>query len=192
MTVTILAAPDTEPPQVMLAEPGEGDTVSGSILVQANATDNVGVASIEFFIGATSLGTVTTPPYELTWDSTSFADGPYAVKATATDSSGNGASSTVNVNVDNSVLNNVAPAVEAGDNQTIELPTNSVNLAGIVTDDGLPSGILNIGWSVMDAPPGGSVIFADQTAAVTTATFDIDGVYELRLRADDSLLVTSD
>src|SRR6266571_3105717 len=40
--------PDTTPPMVRIASPASGATVSGTITVTADASDNVGVAGVQF------------------------------------------------------------------------------------------------------------------------------------------------
>ncbi|HKR11221.1 MAG TPA: PKD domain-containing protein [Pyrinomonadaceae bacterium] len=84
---------------------------------------------------------------------------------------------------------NLAPVVNAGADQTITLPAVA-NLQGTVTDDGLPSAALSVTWSKMSGP--GNVVFANVNAASTTASFDADGVYVLRLSASDTALTTTD
>ncbi|MBN2371451.1 MAG: VCBS repeat-containing protein, partial [Vicinamibacteria bacterium] len=80
---------------------------------------------------------------------------------------------------------NRQPEVDAGPDQTISLPTNEVTLSGVVSDDGLPEcAPLTILWSKVSGP--GAVVFADPSAAVTTATFSAAGEYVLRLTADDT------
>ncbi len=86
---------------------------------------------------------------------------------------------------------NQAPQVNAGSDQTITLPA-SANLSGTVTDDGLPNppGAVTITWSKDSGP--GTVTFGNASAASTTATFGADGVYILRLTANDGALPASD
>jgi len=85
---------------------------------------------------------------------------------------------------------NIAPAVNAGPDQTITLPNNAT-LNGTVTDDGLPVGAtLTITWSKVSGP--GTVTFANADAASTTATFSQAGTYVLRLSVSDTQLTTSD
>lgn len=82
---------------------------------------------------------------------------------------------------------NKAPVVNAGPDQTITLPVNSVTLSGTATDDGLPNppGRLTYAWT-------GSASFSAPTALSTTATFSAAGSYVLRLTASDSVLSASD
>ncbi len=79
---------------------------------------------------------------------------------------------------------NEAPTVNAGADTSITLPTNTVNLTGSVSDDGLPNdGLLSTVWTVESG--AGTVTFADANAINTSARFNAPGVYTLRLTADD-------
>jgi RHS repeat-associated protein len=84
---------------------------------------------------------------------------------------------------------NQPPVVNAGPNQTITLPTNTVTLNGTATDDGLPSGILTITWSDVSGPA--PVTFSSPNTAVTQATFTAVGTYVLRLTATDTEFTVS-
>jgi hypothetical protein len=86
---------------------------------------------------------------------------------------------------------NSAPLVSAGLDQTIALPS-SANLNGTVSDDGLPNppATVTTTWSQVNGP--GTVTFGNANAVDTTASFSVDGVYTLRLTADDSVLSASD
>lgn len=84
---------------------------------------------------------------------------------------------------------NVAPAVEAGGNQTVPL-TSSVSLNGVVSDDGLPANTLTTLWTKISGP--GAVTFANGSALATSATFSQVGTYVLRLTATDGQLSTTD
>jgi hypothetical protein len=84
---------------------------------------------------------------------------------------------------------NQAPVVNAGPNQTITLPINTVTLDGTATDDGLPNGTLIISWSVVSGP--GTVNFFNPDEAVTQATFSAASTYVLKLTANDTQLRSS-
>ncbi|HEY2961613.1 MAG TPA: RHS repeat-associated core domain-containing protein [Pyrinomonadaceae bacterium] len=86
---------------------------------------------------------------------------------------------------------NRPPIVDAGGDQSITLPTNSVSLNGTASDDGLPQGsVLQLTWSVVSGP--GPVTFSDPTKAISTATFTTAGEYVLKLTASDGQLSSSD
>ncbi len=85
---------------------------------------------------------------------------------------------------------NQAPVVDAGANQTIQLPA-SANLMASVSDDGLPSGsTVSTNWSVVSGP--GGVTFGNAAAVNTTAAFSAPGTYVLRITASDTELSSSD
>ena len=71
----------------------------------------------------------------------------------------------------------------AGPAQTVTLP-GSASLVGTVTDDGLPTDTVTTTWTMQTGP--GTVIFGNNAAVVTTASFSADGTYVLRLTATDS------
>ncbi|MET0625293.1 MAG: VWA domain-containing protein [Pyrinomonadaceae bacterium] len=106
--------------------------------------------------------------------------GTYVLRLTASDSLLT-ASDELTITV---IPRNQPPTVEAGPEQSITLPA-AATLAGVVTDDGLPRGVLlSVAWSVVEGP--GAVTFADPAAAATAATFAVAGRYTLRLTANDT------
>ena len=97
------ATADTTSPTVTIPTPTTGSTVSGTITVVANATDNVVVAGVQFFLDGMALGAeVTNSPYVLSWSTATATNGPHTLAATARDAAGNTAtSSPVRVTVNN-------------------------------------------------------------------------------------------
>jgi hypothetical protein len=55
-TFTTTAVADTTPPNVTLTAPADGASVSGAVQVSASASDNIGVAGVQFKQGATNIG----------------------------------------------------------------------------------------------------------------------------------------
>ncbi|MFP2911115.1 S8 family serine peptidase [Pyxidicoccus sp. 3LFB2] len=93
---------DTTPPTTSITSPAGGSTVSGTATLSASASDNVGVARVEFFAGTALVGTATAAPYSVSWNTTSVANGTYALTTKAYDAANNvGTSSTVSVTVNN-------------------------------------------------------------------------------------------
>lgn len=102
--------PDSTPPVVTMTAPAAG-TVSGNVTVSANASDNVGVAGVQFLIDGAALGAEdTTAPYSVTWNSTAVPNGSVRLlSARARDAATNATTSAaVSVTVDNSSLGLVA------------------------------------------------------------------------------------
>ena len=72
----------------------------------ADATDDVGVAGVQFTLNGLDLGIrVTTSPYSLSWDTTTISDGRHSLGSVATDLSGNSTLATpITVTVDNATV----------------------------------------------------------------------------------------
>ena len=90
-----------------MTAPANNATVSGSVTVSANASDNIGVVGVQFLLGGAPLGAEdTTAPYSVTWNSTSVANGgPYLLSARARDAATNQTTATaVSVTVNNTNL----------------------------------------------------------------------------------------
>jgi regulation of enolase protein 1 (concanavalin A-like superfamily) len=84
------SGPDTVPPTATITAPASGQVVSGSVMLSAAASDNVGVAGVQFLLNGTAMGAeLTSAPYTLAWSSTAVANGSYTVTAMASDSAGN-------------------------------------------------------------------------------------------------------
>jgi len=96
-TVTAPATPlDTTPPSVTILAPANGATVSGVVAVSAQATDNVGVATLEIsywnqYLGQEiSLGSVSNSgALSANWDTRNLTPATYTLWATAADALGN-------------------------------------------------------------------------------------------------------
>jgi hypothetical protein len=102
-TVTISnAVSDTSAPSVSLTSPGSGATVSGTISVSASASDNVGVASVQFTLNGVNLGAPdTTAPYAVNWSTLGAANGTHVLGAVARDAAGNARATSRSVVVNN-------------------------------------------------------------------------------------------
>ena len=99
-------APDVTPPVVSLGSPAPDTTVSGTVQVVANASDNVAVARVVLVVDGAPTGVeATIAPYALTWNTATLGDGPHTVAALARDAAGNVAlSAAVRVQVLNGSL----------------------------------------------------------------------------------------
>ncbi len=112
VTVTVSnAPPDTTPPTVGITSPVNGATVSGTIAITANASDNVGVVGVQFMLDGGNLGAEDlSAPYSTPWNTTAVANGPHTLTAMARDAAGNRTtSSPVTVTVSNDTAPNTAP-----------------------------------------------------------------------------------
>jgi hypothetical protein len=90
ITVSNAGATDRSPPTVAITSPASGATVSGTITVTANASDNVGVVGVQFkYNGINFDAEDTTTPYSATAYTNNVPDGSYTLTAVARDAAGN-------------------------------------------------------------------------------------------------------
>lgn len=93
---------DTQAPTTSITAPSNGATVSGTLDVTAAATDNVGVARVEFLLDGVVQSTDTTSPYAWSWVTTGSTNGPHTLASRAYDAANNSATSAaVSVSVAN-------------------------------------------------------------------------------------------
>ena len=104
---------DTTSPSVGLTSPAAGATISGSVSVSADASDNVAVVGVQFKVDGANLGAEdTSAPYSSNWTTSSVANGSHTVTALARDAAGNTSSSQRSVTVSNT---STSPPPPAGD-----------------------------------------------------------------------------
>ena len=82
--------PDGVPPTVSLTAPSAGSALSGSVQLSAAATDNIGVAGVQFLVDGAPLGAESVqPPFATTWNTLASAAGAHTLTAIARDAAGN-------------------------------------------------------------------------------------------------------
>jgi fibronectin type 3 domain-containing protein len=104
-----IATTDSTPPTVSITSPAAGSTVSGTVNVNANASDNGTVAGVQFKLDGSDLGAEdTTAPYSVAWDTFASANGPHTLSGIARDAAGNTAPA---ANVSVTVQNTASPGL---------------------------------------------------------------------------------
>ncbi|KQZ28027.1 S8 family serine peptidase [Duganella sp. Root1480D1] len=94
--------PDTSPPSVSIATPGGSSSVSGLVVFDVTASDNVGVSRVDLKVNGSLVASDSSVPFGFSWDSTTVANGINTLVALAYDAAGNvTTSSAVQVNVAN-------------------------------------------------------------------------------------------
>ncbi|MCL5667137.1 MAG: DUF2341 domain-containing protein [Patescibacteria group bacterium] len=120
---------DTTLPTVSITSPANNSTVSNSITLSASATDNVGVAGVQFKVDGTNQGTEdTAAPYELALDTKTLSNASHTISAVARDAAGNAATASVTVTVNNSET--LADWYNASWNYRQKLTVNHGQVAG--------------------------------------------------------------
>jgi hypothetical protein len=140
------------PPSVTITNPAGGATVSGTVTVTANASDDNGVTSVTYNVDggleqpmSLSTGSANNGTWTATWNSASTADGTHTITVTATDTASHPGSDSVGVTVDNV---DEPPLVSTHD------PVNGSTVSGVVTiqvgasDDRDATGTLTVEVSI--------------------------------------------
>jgi hypothetical protein len=104
------ASTDNTPATVSVSSPVAGTKLSGTVTVTAAASDNVGVAGLQFLLDSANLGAEVTgsgPTYTTSWNTTTATNGTHTISARARDAAGN-TSTAANISV--TISNTVAAA----------------------------------------------------------------------------------
>lgn len=118
----------TTVPTVNVTSPANNAVISGTVSILATASDNVGVTKVEFYVSGVLVNTETTAPYSYNWDTTSYANGSYTIRAKSYDANGNvGLSENVAVTVNNPIIPDaISPTVN------LLTPLNNATVSGTV------------------------------------------------------------
>ena len=172
--------PDTEDPLVNITNPAPGN-VSGIVNITATATDNVGVAGVQFQLDGANLGAEdNSNPYSFSWNTATVSNGNHTLTAIARDAEGNTSSSSISVNVNN-LVDEESPAV------TITSPTNGSVVSGLVqisasaTDD---IGVTGVQFLLDGSNLGSEDLSAPFNTSWSTTSL-ANGNYTLTARARD-------
>ena len=100
--VSIVVANGDEAPTVSITEPTDQEQIMETVDITADASDDVGLAKVEFYADDAKLGEATSSPYTYSWDTSTVQDGEMIVKVIAYDTIGQTAEASVYVTVTNS------------------------------------------------------------------------------------------
>lgn len=162
---------DNIAPTINLISPTSGQTISGNTVnIEATANDNVAVTKVEFRVGSTLVGTDTTYPYKLVWNSSTVANGPYNLTSKAYDTAGNNATSTA---IAITVLNTVAPPPDiTPPSVSVSSPVANATVSGTTTITAAATD--NIGVAKVELYIDGQLVGTD-VAAPYSFVWDTSG-----------------
>lgn len=172
------APADVAAPTVSLTRPAGGATVSRVALLEASASDDVAVTSVEFYAGGVLVATDAAPPWVASWD-TAATSGTTTVYAVARDGAGR---STQSAPVVVTVVDQTPPAVAVtAPAEGARVGGDAVSLAASAAD---PWGVARVRFLV-----DGQEVGADDAGPPWTATWDTrafaDGPHAVAVRAMD-------
>lgn len=181
--------PDVTPPTVTLSAPAPGSLV-GAIPVSATASDDRGVIGVQFLLDGVPLGAEdTTPPWEITWNTTTTPNGAYALAARARDAAGNTTTSaSVAVTVSNPV-DTTPPSVSV--DAPLDGATVSQNQLLVASASDAGTGVTSVQF-LLDGAPLGAPITAPPWELGWNTGLQPNGVYAISARAEDAAGNTAD
>ena len=153
---------------------------TNSVSLSGSGTDADGsIATYGWTMLSGSPGCTLTSPGSAATSVTGLVQGVYRFELTVTDNQGATDISTVQITVNAA---NIPPTANAGTNQSITLPTNTVLLSGSGADtDGT---ISTFGWIKTSGPSGGSI--TSPGSAATSVTGLVQGTYQFQLTVTDN------
>ena len=134
--------------------------------VAANASDNVGVAGVQFKVDGNNLGTEdAVPPFSVAWGTATVSNGMHVLTAVARDAAGNATTSAPRtVTVSNA---SIAPTISNIPNQTINEDTVMGPISFTVGDADTPVGNLTLTGTSSNTTrvPNGNIVFGGAARA---------------------------
>jgi YD repeat-containing protein len=125
---------DVTAPTVLITAPAAGSTVSAVTTISANASDNVGVTKVEFYVDGKLLSTDTTAPYSASWNTVTATLAAHSLTAKAYDAAGNiTTSGAISVTVKDLTAPTVSITAPAN-NSTVSV-SKTVTISATATDD---------------------------------------------------------
>lgn len=132
------------PPTISLSAPSSGSSANRTVDLTANVTAAAGVTRVEFLVDGTVVGTATTSPYTVAWDTSTVSDGAHSVTARVTDSANTTVTSAA---ASITVSNNPTISVTLSPHETFPEPTSNASGSGDLTFN-LVSGAVSGGVTV--------------------------------------------
>ncbi|MES2756677.1 MAG: S8 family serine peptidase [Pseudomonadota bacterium] len=174
---------DNQAPTAAITSPAPSSSVSGTVTVAVNATDNVGVDRVELKANGTVIGADIATPFSFSWNSTGVPNGMNTLVATAFDKAGNAtASSPVSVNVANAApapaKDTTAPVVKI-DNPVSGVVSGTVTISVSATDNSGAAALtqsIYIDNALVSNGKGGTLAFAWSTRRWMTGYHAIKAV----------------
>jgi hypothetical protein len=182
ITVTVdNAAKDSLPPVVAITSPADGATVSATVTIKADITDNVKVKDAALYVDGSAVGGMqTAAPWEWTVDSASYANGDHSIEVKASDDAANIGSKKIVVKFSNTVLD-APPTVSLMEPKDGDTVSGSVKVHAMASDD---RGLEHVEFKL-----DGKVMFRDASSSyewIFETTAAANGPHEIVAEAKDS------
>jgi len=151
-SISVTVANDSGPPTVMLTNPVGAPTVTGTMLLAATASDDIGVVSVQFLVDGVLSGLpASNSPYEASWNTAGVSNGLHTVSAVARDAAGHATTASAVVTVANDTA---APTLVLTNPVNGSMVSSTVTLSAAVTDD---VGVTSVEFLVDGAAASGPI-----------------------------------
>lgn len=172
---------DTTPPTGIVTNPLNGSTVSGVVLLTADASDNTGIKNVEFYRDSVFIGSDNSYPYSLPWDTSNTPNGKYGISVKVYDNANNIASSPVNIvtinNVSTQTTDTTPPTVKIVVNNGtnyISSKNSSITIKGSASDEnGVVKMEVVVDGNVVSTTKSTSISYKMNTKNLSIGTHDI-------------------
>jgi peptidoglycan/xylan/chitin deacetylase (PgdA/CDA1 family) len=134
-------------PSVTLTTPQNGDVLSGTAVTFSVNVAALDPARVDFFVDGNQVGSATSAPWSIVWDSTTAADGAHTVSAQAVD----GAGATTNSNTASVTVENNQPPPDTTP------PTSTISCNASACGSGYYGGSVTVTLAATDNPGGSGV-----------------------------------
>jgi hypothetical protein len=174
---------DSIAPTVAITSPSGGSTVGGTITLSASASDNIGVAGVQWLLDGAAFGAeMTSSPYAVSWNTTTAANGGHTLRAVARDNAGNRTTSAaVSVTVSN-VPDSTSPTV------SLSSPADGATVSNVITVSASASD--NVGVAGVRFTIDGATIGTEDTTSPYSISWNTgtvaSGAHTLRAVARDA------
>ncbi len=169
------------PPEITIIEPIENQVINSGVPfeIQVETSDNDNnIAKVTYSISGQPDTETSMPPYNASIPG--LVGGEYTIIAKVTDEHNESHSDTVHI------LINATPVADAGPDQEVQLPIETVQLSGTATDtDG---SLATTNWAQVSGPSLATIANAENQS--TTLTNLVAGTYVFRLEVTDDLGAT--
>lgn len=173
----VVVSSDNTDPSLTLTAPPAGALLAGTVEIAATASDASGIDRVDFLIDGVEVGSDSSAPYSLSWDTASSPDGLHDVLAIAVDAVGNDVAAAAQVTTDNT-----GPAVAITAPAAGSTVSGTIDIVASASD--APAGVMSVQFLVDGVP------LATDTSAPYAASWNAGGaspgVHALSVIATDN------
>jgi hypothetical protein len=190
-----LQTSDTTAPTTSITSPANGNVVSGTVTITANALDNLAVTKVECYVDGQLIGTSATAPANFSWNTSADVNGSHTLLTKAFDAAGNsGQSGTVTVTVQNttSAADTTAPTAQITSPTNGELVSRNEKIYVTATDNQQVTQVdLYIDGQFFATSTSANAVFTWNTRKIAVGQHTLQAIaYDAARNAGQSAVVT--